>query len=522
MTEFAFPNRLNAVEARRVADEVVRFAREQLQRREAGGKFTSLGVGTFNLRQQVAIQDELESRRRADPRLEPFFDRTIDEPFFVKNLENIQGDERDVIFISVTYARALDGQLRYQFGPLNGQNGWRRLNVLTTRARRQMRVFSSMRGDEISPAATASDGPRLLRDFLLYAEHGRLESRVASVLAEAESPFEREVLGELTRRGIKVVPQVGVAGYRIDIGVLDDDVPGRFVCGIECDGVAYHSSESARDRDRLRHQVLEGRGWTLIRVWSTDWFKDRAGQIARLVKTVEAIRTRARDDVAAEREAQRRTSEAAGAESRALGGPEPDFGFQVSSTASGHQTSQAYRRPKTQPYKVAPGEDRFAGQDILQAEDAVLSTAVQTVVDVEAPIHVSELMTRVAAMWGTKAGSRIQARIQDAASRLVGRGTIRRSGDFFWTPTGSCPVRSRANTKILADRIAPEEFEQAILAVLDGGQSLPRPLLTAEVRSVLGYSRTGAIIEEAVSEAISRLLASSRIGEGSAGLRLRR
>src|SRR5688572_27196368 len=185
---------LNATEARRVADEVVSFARQQLERRETGEKMLSLGVGTFNLRQQLAIQDELEVRRRADPRIEPFFDRGMVEPFFVKNLENIQGDERDVIYISVTYARGMDGKLRYQFGPLNGQNGWRRLNVLTTRARRQMRVFSSMRGDEISPAATTSDGPRLLREFLLYAEHGRLESARAGRLSETESPFEREVL----------------------------------------------------------------------------------------------------------------------------------------------------------------------------------------------------------------------------------------------------------------------------------------------------------------------------------------
>jgi very-short-patch-repair endonuclease/signal recognition particle subunit SEC65 len=289
---------MNPVEARRVADEVVRFAKEQEARRERGEPVLSLGVGTFNLRQQLAIQDELERRRRDDPSIEPFFDRGRTEPFFVKNLENIQGDERDAIFISVTYAKGPDGKLRHNFGPLNGQNGWRRLNVLITRARRQMRVFSAMRGDEISATATSSDGPRLLREFLLYAERGRLESATANAAAQTDSLFELDVLNELSHRGFTVMPQVGMTGYRIDLGVLDDAVPGRFLCGIECDGVAYHGSETARDRDRLRQQVLEARGWTIHRVWSTDWFKDRKGQIERLVGLIERDRALAREKAA--------------------------------------------------------------------------------------------------------------------------------------------------------------------------------------------------------------------------------
>src|SRR5262249_17358123 len=143
----------------------------------------SLGVGTFNLRQQIAIQDELEIRRRQDSSLEDFLRRTS-ERFFVKNLENIQGYERDVIFISVTYAKGPDGRLRYNFGPLNGQNGWRRLNVLVTQAGRRMRVFSSMRGEDINPTALASDGPRLLREFLVYAEHGRLDGVLTNRAAD--------------------------------------------------------------------------------------------------------------------------------------------------------------------------------------------------------------------------------------------------------------------------------------------------------------------------------------------------
>src|SRR6185436_2032303 len=150
------------------------------------------------------IQDELEQRRRDEPKIDAFFSRGIHDPFFVKNLENIQGDERDVIYLSVTYARAADGKLRYNFGPVNSENGWRRLNVLTTRARQCMRVFSSMKGDEINLAATASLGPKLLRAFLLYAEHGRLESTIADPTAKTESDFEIDVMNELIRHNVTV------------------------------------------------------------------------------------------------------------------------------------------------------------------------------------------------------------------------------------------------------------------------------------------------------------------------------
>jgi len=511
---------LNPVEARRVADEVVRFAREQLDRRARGEPTQSLGVGTFNLRQQLAIQDELEQRRRDDPSVEPFFDRGVSEPFFVKNLENIQGDERDVIFLSVTYARGTDGRLRYHFGPLNGENGWRRLNVLTTRARRRMLVFSSMRGDEINAAATTSRGAQLLREFLLYAERGRLESTIASLAADTESPFERDVLRELTQRGLTVVPQVGVAGYRIDLGVLDDAAPGRFLCGIECDGVAYHSSETARDRDRLRQQVLEARGWTIHRVWSTDWFKDRPGQIERLLHLVAEDRARATEARDAERQARERAlaEVAAEAAARAVG----DAAQHPRGTESSEATAHApYVRPRAAPYVVTPGEGRHAGHDLLSAPASQLLAAIREVVDVEGPVHEAELVARVAAMWDSRAGTRIQARVLDVCRAAERDGVVARRGSFLWRCDGRVAPRSRMGTRIAADRIAPEEYQAAVRAVLAGGHGFSRSQLTTEVRSVLGFARTGAVLDEAIGTAVDAMLASGELGEASAGLRLR-
>jgi very-short-patch-repair endonuclease len=510
---------LNLVEARRVVDAVIRHAREYPE--------VSLGVGTFNLRQQLAIQDELELRRRQDPTLEPFFNRERAEPFFVKNLENIQGDERDVIFLSVTYAKSRDGKLRYNFGPINGENGWRRLNVLTTRARRRMVVFSSMKGDDINPAAGGSRGPALLREFLLFAERGQLQSETATLAADAESLFEQQVMEELTRRGIKVQPQVGAAGYRIDMAVVDDEMPGRYVCGIECDGVAYHASETARDRDRLRQQVLEARGWTIHRLWSTDWFKDREGQTERLLRLIGASRVRSREDAAARDAAEdlRREEEAERerlrAEQRAAAPVDP---APPASPPDDPLPPDVPAAPQSQPYRMADTAPRWAtGTDILAAPQSLLMMALREVVDAEAPLHRDDATARVAAMWGlTRTGSRIDARIAQAVDAAQAQGILARRGEFIYAPGEAVAVRSRREVRIPAERIAPEEYRAAALLVLRAApEGLPRKELTAQVRSMLGFSRTGARLEEAIAAVVDALLADGTCGEASTGIRLR-
>lgn len=510
---------LNQVEARRVADAVVRFAKEQLERKVYGEQALTLGVGTFNLRQQIAIKDELEQRRRDNPEIEAFFDRGVAEPFFVKNLENIQGDERDVIFISVTYGKGSDGRLRYNFGPLNGQNGWRRLNVLVTRARRLMRVFSSMHGDEISPVASSSDGPRLLREFLVYAETGRLNSTIASKLADTDSPFEQDVLRELTHANVTVLPQVGFAGYRIDLGVVDDVLPGKFLCGIECDGVAYHESETARDRDRLRQQVLEARGWTIHRIWSTDWFKDRSGQIKRILGLIDADRTRARVEVEGQRVARELALTTAAREAA-----------EESERAQSHQNvavvelgkSAQYTRPTAQAYKTTPIDESRKGYDLLSAPESEIAGAVTLVVSSESPIHRIDLQSRVAAIWATRAGRRIVDRIILTCRALESSGSIERKGEFYRNPGSACEVRTRTGTRIPPERIAPEEYEGALLMVLAKGHGFNRSQLVTEVRAVLGFGKTNEELERAVETVVKELLTRGQIGEGSTGIRLRK
>ncbi len=250
----------------------------------------TLGIVTFSLAQQRLVETLLDERRAALPRLERHFDAGLTEPVFVKNLENVQGDERDVILLGVGYGPDLAGRVAMHFGPLNRKGGERRLNVAITRARRRLEVFASLRSEQLDLSRTQAVGVRHLKTFLDYAERGPraiAEAVRLSGSGEHESPFEREVAAHLVEGGWRVDSQVGCSGYRIDLGVRHPDFDGRYLMGIECDGATYHSAATARDRDRLRAAVLEGLGWRLERVWSTDWWLDADRERARIEAALE-------------------------------------------------------------------------------------------------------------------------------------------------------------------------------------------------------------------------------------------
>ena len=275
-------DRVNAEEAKAVALAVAEFTHRHSD--------LSLGLVAMNQSQRELIEAEIDLLTTGYPGIAQYRDAWEKrlEPFFVKNLENVQGDERDVIFVSLGWGRTPEGAMHQRFFPVNRrEDGHRRLNVLFTRAKRKIVVFASLDPEDIvvDPEKT-SRGVRVLREYLSYARDGRLEPGVESD-GKADSPFEASVANALRARGHDVALQVGVAGYRIDIAARHPEQPDRFLLGIECDGAAYHSAKSARDRDRLRQEALERLGWRLTRVWSTDWFRDPAGQIDRLSAEIE-------------------------------------------------------------------------------------------------------------------------------------------------------------------------------------------------------------------------------------------
>jgi len=270
-------SRINRGEAEAIVENVVNKLRNP--------DFTkSVGVVTFNQEQQELISNLFEKARGEYPEIEPHFAEDNFESVFVKNIESVQGDERDIIYFSITFGRDAAGKISMNFGPMNKAGGTRRLNVAITRAKEEMQIFSSLRPEDIDLSRTAAEGVRDLKHFLEYAQRG---SRALAEAASApggffDSPFEQAVAERLQSKGWVTHSQVGVSGFRIDLGVVNPDAPGSYLAAVECDGATYHRAATARDRDRLRESVLRGLGWEVLRIWSTDWWIDSVTAVERI------------------------------------------------------------------------------------------------------------------------------------------------------------------------------------------------------------------------------------------------
>ncbi|MFT5044316.1 MAG: very-short-patch-repair endonuclease [Porticoccaceae bacterium] len=279
-----FKESVNLVEAERIVDILAYQLMSQ--------PTESVGVVAMNIKQRDQIEALLERRLSSDELLQRALERNqdTDEPLFIKNLENVQGDERDVIIISMTYGPEMAGGVTYQrFGPINSDVGWRRLNVLLTRSKKRMEIVSSMGSGDIRADSNSKLGVQSLRDLLGYCETGHLKS-IVHTGRQPDSAFELAVIRKLAAAGYTAEPQVGTAGFFIDLAVRNPDKPGEFLMGIECDGATYHSAKSARDRDRLRQEVLENLGWQIRRIWSTDWFRNPDAQLRPLLVELEQMR----------------------------------------------------------------------------------------------------------------------------------------------------------------------------------------------------------------------------------------
>jgi hypothetical protein len=272
----------NLEEARAIAEEAATLMRARVDR--------SIGIVAMNQAQRDLIETLIDEKTASDPDMQAYREKWSGdlEDFFIKNLENVQGDERDIMLISTVYGRTAEGVFHQHFGSIDRAYGHHRLNVLFTRAKRKLTVFTSLDHSQIV-ADENRRGARVLKEFLEYASRGGITPG-RQCGEEPETDFERWFLSRLKSAGYEAHPRVGVAKYRIDIGVLHPDKPGSYILGIECDGATYHSSKSARDRDRLRQEVLEGLNWRIHRAWTTDWYRDPEREFGRLVQTIERLR----------------------------------------------------------------------------------------------------------------------------------------------------------------------------------------------------------------------------------------
>lgn len=279
--------RINKPEARALVNELV----NQLKSDDFREKGMTAGVVTFNAEQQRLIEDMLDEERRKDPSIESHFLETSLEPVFVKNLESVQGDERDFLYFSITFGPDLSGAMPMNFGPINQKGGERRLNVAITRARQGLIVFSSFRSEQIDLSRTQAVGLRDLKNFLEFSDKGSrvLAESISTGMIDSNNSFEEAVRLALVGKGWLVHSQVGESAFRIDLAVVNPDMPGSYLAAIECDGATYCRINTAKDRDKLRDLVLQGLGWKLIRIWSIDWWIDKQGTLEKIHSHLENL-----------------------------------------------------------------------------------------------------------------------------------------------------------------------------------------------------------------------------------------
>lgn len=277
---------LNQTEAKATVDRAISLIKNR--------PTASMMIVAMNQKQSELINDLLSEREKDDPILEKYRDhwKNTLEPLIVRNLENVQGDERDVVIISTVYGPDSNGHVFQRFGPIGSEYGHRRLNVLYTRAKELMWIVTSLDDNLIVTSANSSRGVHALKNFLHYARTRKLGAEVTSFGERPpDSDFELHVAQKLKQRlpDLDIVAQVGVAGFFIDLAVKHPKKEGAFLLGIECDGKTYHSSKSARDRDKIRQQILEDLGWSLHRIWSTDWFTNPEIEIKKLVARIQSL-----------------------------------------------------------------------------------------------------------------------------------------------------------------------------------------------------------------------------------------
>ena len=483
-------SRQNRAEAEAVIEEIRRRLSSPAEARR------SIGVVTFNTNQQSLIEDLLTDMFSHNPELEAVAN-ALDDDIFIKNLENVQGDERDVILFSIGYGPDKEGKIALNFGPLNRDGGGRRLNVAVSRARYEMKVFSSLRADMIDLNRTSAEGVADLKSFLEYAEKGRdyLSSRASSAPA-ADDALVDAIARELSDRGYTVKTDIGCSGFRIDIGVVDPRDPDKYLLGILCDGLNYSSAETANDRVVSQDSVLRQLGWHTHHIWAMDWWENPSKAIDNIVEAVKNAENEPADDPSVAAEADEPADPSASAGGEPLSGEVPAIN-------EPDDYAKPYRKCELSQESITPEEfvSGFFDQNIKAKISAVIA--------MEAPVSKSLLCRRVITSYGF---ARMGARLSSYMDKILAASSYRRTGDvdapFYWSDSQNPDTYAeyRPESEREALDIAPEEISVAIVRVLDEQGSLPIDALRREVAQRFGYARMGDNVSASINRAIDLTL----------------
>ncbi len=483
---------VNRGEAKAVASAVIEYYRRFPNK--------TLGVATFSTKQQELIRREVDMLLRDAPDVESAMHPANGENFFVKNLETVQGDERDTMLISIGYGFDENHRLSRNFGPLNQTGGERRLNVLITRARERCVVFANFRGYDLPVESDTPDGVAALSAFLTYAETRNAAPLSAGeeISSDVADLFPETVARMLEDNGYAVARNVGCAGFRIDLAVLHPETDGVYMAGILCDGPFYWSAADTRDRDRLRGQVLEGLGWNLIRIWSPEWFQHPASCTKVLLDFLAEAKKKEPLTISVE--------------------PIPEPVLETAEEELAEEELPDCERPVISsggfvPYAACDACVLQSYNQFASVQDSILQTAVVEIVRAEGPISETLLIARIKELGRVpRMTASIKERIADLADALIAEGTLMRDDERFYTIAGGeISARERVGKWSIAD-VSISEIALAARIVLEKQFATPKADLVKQTAVSLGFKATAAV-KQRIEAGIDAAAASGLIAE---------
>ena len=457
-------SRQNRAEAEAIVAELARRAHD-----EEASKL-SVGVVTFNISQQNLIDDLLSEACKTDHVLEKWAFES-EEPVFIKNLESVQGDERDVILFSIGYGPDKDGKVYMNFGPLNRDGGWRRLNVAVSRSRHEMIVYSTLTPDQINLSRTSAEGVAALKAFLEYAGGSKLAVDKNTVKQQGRvAGISDNICAFLKEKGYETQKNVGHSEYKIDIGVVDPENPERYMLGILLDGASYGASKTTKDREVAQISVLEGLGWNIHRVWSMDWWDNRGKELDRIAEKLENIKNKV--------EIKEKPAPA----------PKPV----INDNAKKPESPKAAQTDKHE-YVTAdlPQKDMTADEFLAPLMKRSIASRIGKVVKAEAPVMEGQLLKRVINSYGIeRSGSRIKERFDEVMNEMTFRTTVQNGEKVYWNEDQDPEnyVNYRVSNRDIRD-VPYQEIICALCIVLREQISMTREDLARETARKLGYSR---------------------------------
>lgn len=471
----------------------------------------SMGVVTFNSIQQNLIDDLLTNAFQENPDLEEIALQS-NEPIFIKNLENVQGDERDIILFSVGYGPDETGKVSLNFGPLNREGGWRRLNVAVSRARHEMMVFSTLKPEQIDISKTRSQGVAGLKAFLDYAQKGKntfaLKESRSSVVHDAG--LSEQIAQALRAAGYQANVDVGCSGYKIDVAVLNPSKPDEYILGILCDGLSYKSSNTANDREVLQKKILVQLGWSIKHVRAVDWWENSTKEIQRIIQAINDVKNITSEKV--------NCIETIQLKSTALATQRIDK----------HNVQEAIPVAKQVAIPYTPANlsmDNMSAEEFcLPVNTTRILTRIQNIMEVEAPISRTYLLRRLLHSYGiTRAGARIDRRFDELLNKINPKITQRSAMKFIWE-SGSNPsqydvfrISSQNGERRNSEDLPPEEIAVAVKYVLESQISMPKQELIRETFKAFGYVRTTPVIEAIIDEGIETAIQCGWAKQGEDG-----